>query len=158
MPYTSAVKYDYQALPFLCLIAAALAGKSASLLKATGTASKIRRNLVAAVVAVSAVLLTLTISFDVYTAHHLATSNYIVYQVTADQTNVGYSFFNYTPPSQYSVLVNYQYLGYAIMLSGLLWVSWRGIYGFFLALSKPMRRWIETKNAAAYPEKVTLNT
>ncbi len=149
VPYTSAVKYDYQALPFLCLIAASLAGKSATLLKNFKLSSRISKSAVLLIVSVSVILLSLTISWDIYTAHHLATSNYIVYMVTADQTNVGYSLFNYTPASQYSVLLNFQYLGYAVLLLGLLVLGWRSIIRFFVTSFNPMRLWIEAKNARA---------
>ena len=153
VPYTSAVKYDYQALPFLCLIAASLAGKCFTLLKGVGTASQNRKRLLVAIAVVSAILLSLTIAFDVGSAHHLAMHYYIVYQVTPDQTDVGYSFFRYTPTRQFSVLVNYQYLGYAIMLLGLLRACWGELHRFFAALFKPMSLWIKTRNAAAYPRE-----
>jgi 4-amino-4-deoxy-L-arabinose transferase-like glycosyltransferase len=148
-PYTAAVKYDYQALPFFCLIAASLVGKCVSLLKSARIKPYINRKLVFAVVVAGVFLSALAISAEIYSAHQFATSDYLLYEVTPNQTNVGYSLFNRTPTDQYSFLLNVQYLGYVVLLSGVLWVSWRKIIDFFVYSFKPMHNWIEAKNAEA---------
>jgi hypothetical protein len=59
--------------------------------------------------------------------------------VRADQ-NVGYSF-DASPTSQNSLLMALQYLGFTLVLSGLLWVGRR----FVLDLFQPMKSSIEAK-------------
>ena len=121
-PYNNAIMYDYQALPFFCLIAASLVGKCLSLLNLTKLKSKLNRKLVLTTVAVGVILLAAAIFASIYSAHQLSTSNYLLFRVTPDQA-VGYSLFNRTPISQGSMLISLQYVGFTVLLSGLLWAS-----------------------------------
>ncbi len=127
-PYNNAIKYDYQALPFFCLIAASLVGKSVSLLNSAKLKAELNRKLVLAAVAAGAFLLAASIFVNSLLAHQLSTQGYLLFKVTLDQA-VGYSLFNYAPISQSSVLMTVQYVGFAVLLSGLLWASRRQWHG-----------------------------
>jgi hypothetical protein len=59
---------------------------------------------------------------------------------------LGYSLFNPTPIAADSPLMNIQYLGFAFVLSGLVWASRHKIAAPF----KSIRRWIETKEALSH--------
>ena len=56
-PYLNAIKYDYEALPFFCLIAASLVGKCLSLMSLTKYKAKLNRKLVLSVVTTGVFLL-----------------------------------------------------------------------------------------------------
>ena len=154
-PYNNAIKYDYLALPFFSLVAASLVGKCISLLKLTKIKTKVNKKIIFSIVIIGGILLMATIFTDFISAHMLSTSDYLLFRVTINQA-VGYSLFNYTPVVNGSLLMNIQYVGYAILLSGLLWASRHKLYDFFNGLFKPMRRWIEAKNAQAMQEKKTI--
>ncbi len=121
-PYNNAIKYDYQALPFFCLIAASLVGKFLSLLNLTELKAKLNRKLVLSTVAIGVFLLAAAILSGLNSALQLATSNYLIFKVTMDQA-VGYSLFNNTPISQNSFFMDLQYVGFAVLLSGFLWIN-----------------------------------
>lgn len=121
VPYTSAVKYDYQALPFFCLAAASLVAKFNSLFALAKTKIKLNKAIIFSLAFGALILMGAAIFADVYYAHQLSTSSYLIFKVEMNQ-DVGYSLFNSTLLSQGSLQFNIQYLGYAIMLSGLLWL------------------------------------
>jgi hypothetical protein len=57
-------------------------------------------------------------------------SDYLLFRARMDQA-VGYSFFNHTPISQASILMIVQYVGFAVVFSGLFWAcrhTWKGIF------------------------------
>ncbi len=141
-PYNNAIKYDYLALPFFCLIAASIVSKSISRMSLVKT--KLNRKLIFTIVIVGILLLAATIFANMISAHQLSTSDYLLFRVTMDQA-VGYSLFNHAPISQNSFLMNLQYLGFAVLLSGFLWLSRRKLQSVFNSLSKPAKRSIETE-------------
>jgi len=49
-------------------------------------------------------------------------SGYVVFKVEADRV-IGYTFFNYAPIERYSPMIGVMYVGFAVVLSGLLWAS-----------------------------------
>ncbi len=118
-PYTGVVKYDYQSLPFFCLLAGALLVKCQSLF----TTLKRKANLnwlffgIACAGAVSAALAFLT---NFYKAIGYGQLNYLVFTV---EGSIGYSFFNSAQIVGINALVYVQYIGFAIVLSGLLWIG-----------------------------------
>ena len=68
--------------------------------------------------------------------------------------NQGYSFVNSTPlVDENSYLLNIQYLGFAFVLSGLMWASRHKIYGPIHGFFKRTRQWIETKNTVSYKRR-----
>ncbi|MGD0643303.1 MAG: glycosyltransferase family 39 protein [Candidatus Bathyarchaeia archaeon] len=154
-PYNNAIKYDYLALPFFSLIAASLVGKCLALLKSTKTKTKVNKKLIFSIVMIGALLLMATIFANINSARQLSLSDYLLFRVTMDQA-VGYSLFNYTPIPNGSLLMNIQYVGYAILLSGLLWASRHKLHDFFNGLFKPMRRWTKARNSQVMQEKKTI--
>jgi 4-amino-4-deoxy-L-arabinose transferase-like glycosyltransferase len=134
-PYLNAIKYDYEALPFFCLIAASLVGKCLSLMSLTKFKANLNRKLVLPAVITGFLLLGATIFSSINSAFWLSTSDYLLFKVTLDQT-VGYSLFNYAPISQGSLLLGLQYAGLFVLLSGLLWSSRVKLHDFFSAVLK----------------------
>lgn len=137
-PYLNAIKYDYQALPFFCLIAASLVGKCLSLINLTKFKARLNRKLVFSVVITGVFLLVAVVFSSISSAFWLSSSDYLLFKVTLDQA-VGYSLFKDAPISQGSLLIGLQYVGLLVLLSGLLWSSRHGLYGFFKAVLKATR-------------------
>jgi hypothetical protein len=129
-PYNNAIKYDYQSLPFFSLVAASLLGKSFSLLNSTKLAINTHRKLIFSIVSIGALLLALTILGEIFSANKLSTSNFLLFRVTMNQS-IGYTFHNYTPTNESRLLMNFQYLGFTILLSGFLWLNRHRLHNFF---------------------------
>jgi 4-amino-4-deoxy-L-arabinose transferase-like glycosyltransferase len=118
-PYTGAVKYDYQALPFFCLLAAALLSKTQSLFLTLK--KKLNLNwLFFGIACAGALSAAAAIFANFYKAISIGQLNYLVFTV---EGSVGYSFFNSAQIAKTSSLVYVQYIGFAIVLSGLLWIA-----------------------------------
>jgi hypothetical protein len=92
------------------------------------------KRLISAVIIISALLIATTVIINILYAYYLSISHYLLFRVQMNQ-NLGYSFFNYTPIRQGSLLMNVQYAGFAVLLSGLLWASRHKLYG----LLKPVK-------------------
>jgi 4-amino-4-deoxy-L-arabinose transferase-like glycosyltransferase len=140
-PYNNAIKYDYQSLPFFSLIAASLVGKCLSLFHSAKSKRKPHRIVFFSVVFVGLFLLAATIFVNLLYAGMLSTSDYLLFRVEPN-IDLGYSLFNPTPTGEQSPLMSIQYLGFAVVLSGLVWASRHTLVGLF----KP-RGQIETKDA-----------
>jgi 4-amino-4-deoxy-L-arabinose transferase-like glycosyltransferase len=119
-PYLNAIKYDYQALPFFSFLAASLTTKSTSLfsIHKTGKLTKVSYFLVAVA---GIILIMLSILYNMLYIHLFSTWNYLIFRVEP-HVNLGYAV-NSTPINEYSLLMGMQYLGFLIVLSGILWVS-----------------------------------
>jgi 4-amino-4-deoxy-L-arabinose transferase-like glycosyltransferase len=122
-PYNNAIKYTYLSLPFFCFIAASLVRKCLAL-KAKALTERAKK-LVFALTAISAVLFAAVIVVDFGYAQAIASNNYLLFQVEIGQP-LGYTLFN-TPTSHNSFLMAAQYLGFLIVLSGLLWTVKTGL-------------------------------
>jgi hypothetical protein len=144
-PYNNAIKYDYQSLPFFSLLAASLASKCLSLFHSARSKRKLNKLLFFSAALVGLFLLAASIFANMYNAHLFSTSDHFLFKVEMDK-NVGYSFSNPTPIATDSPLMNIQYLGFAFVLSGLVWASRHKLVELF----KSLRRWIELKNALSY--------
>jgi 4-amino-4-deoxy-L-arabinose transferase-like glycosyltransferase len=118
-PYTNSIKYDYQALPFICLLAASLVGKCVSLFNSLKSKGRLSMLLFLSVSLVGLVLLAAAILFNMSYAHHFSTWSYLVFKVES----TGYSFVDPAPIGKYSSMMGVQYLGFVFVLSGLLWTS-----------------------------------
>ena len=118
-PYTGAVKYDYQSLPFFCLLAAALLSKTQSSFLTLKKNLKINW-LFFGIACAGAFLVAVAFFTNFFKAISFGQLNYLVFTV---EGSVGYSFFNSAQIVGTSSLVYVQYVGLAIVLSGLLWMA-----------------------------------
>jgi 4-amino-4-deoxy-L-arabinose transferase-like glycosyltransferase len=144
-PYTSVIKYSYQSLPFFSLVAASLANKSVLLLKSAGKSGQLKKIFVSGFGAIGLFLLVTPIIANMNTARQLTTTSFLLFQVTPNQ-EVGYAFHVLFPISQDNPLLTVQFLGFLIVLSGLLWASRH----FIVESLRPMRRSISEKMATSH--------
>jgi 4-amino-4-deoxy-L-arabinose transferase-like glycosyltransferase len=121
-PYLNSIKYDYQSLPFFSFLAASLITKSISLLSIDKLKKKLNKITYFFVAATGFILVAATISYNMSYVHLFTTWSYFLFRVEP-QLNLGYSLFNDNPIGVNSVLMGAQYLGYAFLLSGLIWIS-----------------------------------
>ncbi len=133
-PYLNAIKYDYQALPFFSLVAASLVGKSLSLFASTKSTVKLKRT---SFIAISAglFLVAAAIFYNMYYVHSMSTWDYLLFRVEP-QVNFGYSLFDPAPIGEYSLLMGIQFIGFALVLSGLVWASRHKLKSILHYLSK----------------------
>jgi 4-amino-4-deoxy-L-arabinose transferase-like glycosyltransferase len=118
-PYTGAVKYDYQSLPFFCLLAAALLSKTQSLFLTLK--KKLNLSWLFFGIACTGALFTgVAIFTNFFKAIGYGQLNYLVFTV---EGSIGYSFFNSPQIVGTSSLVYVEYIGFAIVLSGILWIA-----------------------------------
>ncbi|MCW3996119.1 MAG: glycosyltransferase family 39 protein [Candidatus Bathyarchaeota archaeon] len=122
VPYTSAVKYLYQALPFFSLVAGSLAAKSVSFLSAAKNSLKPRKIMFIILSAAGIILLAVAIFSNINFVHQMSTHSYVVFEVKLG-TNFGYSLFNRFPITQNSPVMHLQYVGFTLVLGGLLSVG-----------------------------------
>ena len=118
-PFTGAVKYDYQALPFFCLLAGALLSKAQDLFLTLKRELNLNW-LFFGVASAGAILSAVAIFGDFYKAIGNGQLNYLVFTV---EGSIGYSFFNSAQIIGTNSLVYVQYVGFALVLSGLIWIA-----------------------------------
>ncbi|MEM2107712.1 MAG: glycosyltransferase family 39 protein [Candidatus Bathyarchaeia archaeon] len=119
-PYNNAVKYNYQALPYLSLIAASLLPKCTLLFNSLKSKEK-HSLLPFSIAACGLALLILALFLNMHYINYLSTTDHLVLKV--DETeNAGYSFVNSSPVTG-GFPIAIQYLGFAFLLSGLIWAS-----------------------------------
>lgn len=116
-PYTSAIKFSYQSLPFFSLAAASLASKCVLLLNWAKHTVKLKNALTGVVGFVGVFLLVTPLLINMNSAHQLSMTSFLIFKVQAGQS-VGYSFDVFSPITQGSPLMTVQYLGFAFILSG----------------------------------------
>lgn len=121
-PFLNAIKYDYHALPFFSFLAASLVTKSAVLFSIAKTKTKPVKRVFSLAGVVGVVLVLAAVIYNMRFVHLFSTSNYLIFKVDP-YVNVGYSLFNSVPITQNSLLMIAQYLGFAIALSGLVWLG-----------------------------------
>ena len=121
-PFLNTIKYSYQALPFFSLLAAAIVTKSSALFKASRLSIGLKKHLFVGLTAFAVSLVTAAIFYNMYFVHLFSTWEYLIFKVDPN-INVGYSLFNFQAISADSPLMFLQYLGFALALSGALWVS-----------------------------------
>jgi 4-amino-4-deoxy-L-arabinose transferase-like glycosyltransferase len=119
VPYFSAIKYGYQALPFFVLIAASLSAKSLAISETAKLKTTPKKLLLWLVAVVSMVLLAASIISAMYTINVISTRDYLQYRVEP-QVDYGYALSTVTPLTAGSPLMTVQYLGLALVLCGLL--------------------------------------
>ncbi len=119
-PYYNAIKYDYQALPFLSFLAASLVTKSVSLLKLSRFN---KRNVTLVAVALFGfILVAAAIFYNMRFAHMFSSWDFLIFRV-APAIDEGYSLFNPDPIGASSLMTGIQFLGFAIAISGILWIA-----------------------------------
>lgn len=142
-PYTSAVKYSYQSLPFFSLAAGAIASKSVSLFKSSRNSDKLRKVLLLSVSVIGLFLLVTPIIANVSTGRQLTTVPHVIFRVQPDQ-NIGYNFIVLSPTSQNDLTAALVQLhGVMAVLSGILWIGRHFTVNFIRSIST----WIEAKRA-----------
>jgi len=118
VPYFSPFKHDFQLLPFLCLLAASLAPKCSILFCLVKSKGK-RDMLFFAAACLGMVALGVAMYTNMNVITSFSTSDYLLFRVEGD---VGYSFNNIAQISPSSSLIYVQYVGFALVMSGLLWL------------------------------------
>ena len=136
-PYNSAVKYIYQSLPFFSLGAASLVTKASLLLKSEKKSMGAKRALLMVVSIVGFFLVAMALVANMATARELASTSYLIFRV---QPNIdfGYAFHVDSPISQDSILFTFQFIGFLVVLSGLLWIGRKYIEDLFRLMYKRM--------------------
>jgi len=134
-PFLNAFKYDYQALPYLCLIAGALISKSAIILKASNLRIKFHKVAFTAAGVAGFVLFGAALYFSIHNFQMYSTWTYILFKVEPTAT-VGYNLFSSNPILQSSPQMYMQLLGYMVALTGILWIGRQRIVAL-------MARWVK---------------
>jgi 4-amino-4-deoxy-L-arabinose transferase-like glycosyltransferase len=119
-PYLNAVKYDYFTLPFFSLLAASLAAKCLPMLKKASLEVKQHTRLAVA----GLILLAATVLASMSYVHQFSVLDFVIFRVGPGKI-LGYSTNNYNPPFSSSPIMLVQYLGFIVILSGILWASRR---------------------------------
>ena len=148
-PYNNVIKYDYQFLPFVSLMAASLVGKFLLLFNSTKSKEKLGK-LLFSVAAVGLVLLVAALLINMNFVNYYSTWDHWVFKGDPDS---GYALLNPYPISEGSFMMIIQYLGFAVPLFGLMWASRHKLIGFIRELFKQLHQWIETKNAVSYARR-----
>ena len=116
-PYTGVAKYDYQSLPFFCLLTASLLAKSQSLF-VTLQKKLLRSWLVFGIACLGAVSMVIAFFSNFYYVHLYSQLNVVAFKVEG----VSYAFSNSGQIVKPDILTFVQFLGFALFLSGLIWV------------------------------------
>ena len=141
-PYTSAVKFSYQSLPFFSLLAGSLAAKSLAFLNYAGNGFKLKKILAGSMAVLCVFFLFAPLIVNMNTANELSLTSYIVFQVQPGQ-DLGYSFYVEQPTSSDSLLMVGQFVGFGLIMIGLLWAFRGSVY----ALGKRVPRFVQSKGA-----------
>jgi 4-amino-4-deoxy-L-arabinose transferase-like glycosyltransferase len=119
VPYFSAIKYDFQALPFLVLLVGSLITKSLATFRAAKSTVHLKKHMLYLVAASAVILFAASLISSMFYTNALSTRDYLQYRVEP-QVNYGYALSTTTPLTASSSLITFQYLGFAVVLSGLL--------------------------------------
>lgn len=107
---------------FFSLLAASLASKCFSLFDLAKSKGKLIKLFFFSIALVGLFFLVVALYRNMEYVHQFSTWDYLLFRVERDKS-IGYSFFNLAPIGKYSLLMGIQYLGFAFVLSGLLWAS-----------------------------------
>jgi len=122
VPYFSAIKYDFQALPFLVLLAASLTAKGFFMVKSAESTFQPKKLVLYLATTLAVILIAASLMSSMYSVNALSTRDYLQYKVEP-QIDYGYALLNPTPITVVSPLMALQYLGFAVVWSGLLWAN-----------------------------------
>jgi hypothetical protein len=118
-PYTTVFKYDYQSLPFFCLLAASLPSKFQTLIATLKV--KLNQNWVFLGISLLGTLSLIAAIFSNFYFAHVDSELKIV-EFTVER-QVSYSFSNSTQTVEPNILQIVQYVGFAMVLLGLIWAA-----------------------------------
>jgi hypothetical protein len=135
VPYTSAIKYSYQALPLFSLVAASIVMKSSTMLKSTNFFSKTRKFLFTIVAVIGLLLIASSLLWGIYDAHELSQMSFVIFSVQPGVL-LGYSFDNFYTIAEGNPVICMQYAGFLLILSAL-------IYSYKYSLIKTWYRLIK---------------
>ncbi len=138
-PFLDAFKYDFQTLPFFSFLAASLISKSLAIFNNAKTKLKIGKIVFYMVAAVGVALVVLSIFYNMRFANLFSNADYLIFRVEPG-VDVGYSLFNLAPTSGSIVQISIQLTGFAIALSGLLWISRLKLNSMLKHFKKSARR------------------
>jgi len=122
VPYTSAIKYIYQALPWFSLIAASLTVKGASLWCSAKTSISSRRAVLVATACFGFMLILAVVFAGFYGAHELSHTEFVIFNVQPGML-LGYSFDNSYTITDNNPAMSLQYAGFILIASGLIYPS-----------------------------------
>jgi 4-amino-4-deoxy-L-arabinose transferase-like glycosyltransferase len=118
-PYTTVFKYDYQSLPFFCLLAGSLPSKFQTLIAALKM--KLNRNWIFLGISLLGTLFLIVAIFsNFYFAHVDSQLKIVAFTV---ERQVSYSFSNSAQTVEPNILLIVQYVGFAMVLLGLIWAA-----------------------------------
>ena len=117
-PFQNAFKYDYQALPFFCFLAGSLVSKSISIT----TIGWSRKKWAFAGGLFGLFLVAATLMYNMRYVQFFSMWEYLLFRVAPNIT-AGYSLFNASPLVQSNPLLVVQFIGFAVAISGILWVG-----------------------------------
>ena len=121
-PFLNAFKYDYQALPFFCLLAASMTSKSFILLNSAKIKLKKRKNFYYSIAIAGLILVPASIVYNMHFVNLFSNADYLIFRVQPG-VNVGYSIFNSGPTCENIFQTSIQFAGFALASSGLFWIS-----------------------------------
>lgn len=116
IPYVALAKYDYQVLPFFCLLAASLASKC-SLSSGWGKIRGKHQKLILYAVIIGLGLVAASIIVDMKILNMYIDEEYLLFRVEGE---VSYSFVNSSPIITNNYLVSIQILGFVSIMCSLL--------------------------------------
>jgi 4-amino-4-deoxy-L-arabinose transferase-like glycosyltransferase len=116
-PFTSAVKYDYQALPFLCLLAGSVLTKCQRLFKALETKLS-RGKLLFGAACLGVACLAIAVASNLSDVNLYSRLDTVAFNV---QGTVSYGFSNSSKLVESNGLIYLQYAGFALLILGLIW-------------------------------------
>jgi hypothetical protein len=128
-PFLNAFKYDYQALPFFCLLAASMTSKSIILFNSAKTKLKLNKLLHYSIALIGLILVSASLFYSMHFVNLFSNADYLIFRVQPG-VNVGYSIFNSAPTIGNSIQTSIQFAGFALALSGLFWISRHKIVAF----------------------------
>jgi len=138
-PYLNAIKYDYQALPFFCFLAASLISKGNSLFKLGKIKPKLTKTVFYLIASAGFILVTATLLYNMRYVNLFSDWTYLLFRVEPN-VNFGYSLFNSSPIGTDIVLMRLQFFGFAIAMSGLGWLSRHKISFLIKTFSMALRK------------------
>jgi hypothetical protein len=133
--YLNAFKYDYQTLPYLCLLTGALISKSEIVLKAGESKARVHKAVFTIAGVTGLALFAVALYFSIHYFQMYSTWTYIIFKVEPNAI-VGYNLFSTTPILENSPQMFMQTLGYVVALTGILWIGRHKIASFAATLSK----------------------